>query len=94
MAEQKVLSILARRSGRVVSKAMLDRAIGGSDGEELSSNAIEQRMSRLRRILDASQSSVRITTIRGSGYMLEPTSGASSIMRAPGRRVVSGTIQA
>jgi two-component system response regulator QseB len=70
-AEQKVLSILARRSGRVVSKAMLERAVAGTDREELSSNAIEQRMSRLRRILDASDSSVRITTVRGSGYMLE-----------------------
>jgi len=70
-AEQKVLSILARRSGRVVSKAMLERAIAGTDREEISSNAIEQRMSRLRRILDASNSSVRITTVRGSGYMLE-----------------------
>jgi DNA-binding response OmpR family regulator len=50
---------------------MLERAVAGTDREELSSNAIEQRMSRLRRILDASNSSVRITTVRGSGYMLE-----------------------
>lgn len=94
LAEQKVLSILARRSGRVVSKAMLDRALAGADGEELSSNAIEQRMSRLRRILEVSRSGVRITTIRGSGYMLEPASGASVVLRAPGRGAVSGTMQA
>lgn len=93
-AEQKVLSILARRSGRVVSKAMIDRAIAGTDREELSSNAIEQRMSRLRRMLDASNSSVRITTIRGSGYMLEATSGGEAVLRAPRHRVISGTIQA
>lgn len=93
-AEQKVLSILARRSGRVVSKAMIDRAIAGTDREELSSNAIEQRMSRLRRMLDASNSSVRITTIRGSGYMLEPTDGSAGFIRAPRQRVTSGGIQA
>lgn len=93
-AEQKVLSILARRSGRVVSKAMIDRAIAGTDREELSSNAIEQRMSRLRRMLDASNSSVRITTIRGSGYMLEPTSGNAAFVRAPRQPVTSGGIQA
>lgn len=81
-AEQKVLSILARRSGRVVSKAMLERAIAGTDREELSSNAIEQRMSRLRRILDASNSSVRITTIRGSGYMLEPIARSETALQA------------
>ena len=93
-AEQKVLSILARRSGRVVSKAMIDRAIAGTDREELPSNAIEQRMSRLRRMLDAANSSVRITTIRGSGYMLESTSGSGSVIRAPRHRVISGNMQA
>jgi DNA-binding winged helix-turn-helix (wHTH) protein len=29
-------------------------------------------MSRLRRILDHADAGVRITTIRGSGYVLEP----------------------
>lgn len=93
-AEQKVLSILARRSGRVVSKAMIDRAIAGTDREELSSNAIEQRMSRLRRMLEASESAVRITTIRGSGYMLE-LSQAGSRAQPPLRDGGSeGTLQA
>ncbi|MEQ1756127.1 MAG: response regulator transcription factor [Micropepsaceae bacterium] len=70
-AEQKVLSILVRRAGRLVTKSMIDRAVTGVDSEELSSNAIEQRMSRLRRILDTSNTNVQINTIRGSGYILE-----------------------
>ena len=92
LAEQKVLSILARRSGRVVSKSMLDRAITGSDGEELSSNAIEQRMSRLRRILDAQNSSVRITTIRGSGYMLEPLARSETTLQKSDGHVITDSI--
>ena len=53
-------------------KDHLDRAVKGSEVEELSANAIEQRMSRLRRILDQADAGVRITTIRGPGYVLEP----------------------
>lgn len=93
-AEQKVLSILARRSGRVVSKAMIDRAIAGTDREELSSNAIEQRMSRLRRMLEASESAVRITTIRGSGYMLELSQAGSRTQPPLRDRSSEGTLQA
>lgn len=93
-AEQKVLTILARRSGRVVSKAMLDRAIAGTDREELSSNAIEQRMSRLRRMLEASDSSLRITTIRGSGYMLELNQAGDGAQRTLRHRSGEGTLQA
>lgn len=93
-AEQKVLSILARRSGRVVSKAMLDRAIAGTDREELSSNAIEQRMSRLRRMLEASNAAVHITTIRGSGYMLELGQAGEGAHRTPRHRSSEGTLSA
>lgn len=76
VSEQRVLQVLARRSGRLVSKGMIDRAVKGTEGEELSANAIEQRMSRLRRILDHADAGVRITTIRGSGYVLEPKRAA------------------
>jgi len=71
-SEQRVLQVLARRSGRLVSRGMIDQAVKGPDGEELSANAIEQRMSRLRKILEMADAGVRITTIRGSGYVLEP----------------------
>lgn len=72
-AEQKVLSMLVRRSGKIVSKAMIDRAVTGVESDELSANAIEQRMSRLRKMLEHANARVQITTIRGAGYVLEPS---------------------
>lgn len=78
-AEHKVLSVLVRRSGRLVSKAMIDRAVTGVEGEELSANAIEQRLSRLRKILEHSNARVQITTVRGSGYILEPLQAATAM---------------
>ncbi len=70
-AEHRLLSILVRRSGRMVSKAMIDHALTGQQGDELSANAIEQRVSRLRKILSHARADVQITTVRGSGYVLE-----------------------
>lgn len=88
-AEQKVLSVLVRRSGRLVSKAMIDRAVTGVESEELSPNAIEQRLSRLRKVLENANARVQITTVRGAGYILEPVQAA-----APMRpRVVARTLE-
>lgn len=70
-AEHRLLSVLLRRSGRMVSKAMIDHALTGNEGDELSANAIEQRVSRLRKILSHARAEVQITTVRGSGYVLE-----------------------
>lgn len=85
-AEQKVLSILVRRSGRLVSKAMIDRAVTGVASEELSPNAIEQRLSRLRKVLEQGDARVQITTVRGAGYILEPVQVAVTMRpRAPVR---------
>jgi len=77
-AEQTVLSLLVRRSGRFVSKAMIDLAIAGTGCEELSPNAIEQRLSRLRKVLEQTNARVRITTVRGVGYVLEPVQIATA----------------
>ena len=78
-AEQTVLSLLVRRSGRLVSKAMIDQAIAGTSCEELSPNAIEQRLSRLRKVLEQTNTRVRITTVRGGGYILEPVQIATAV---------------
>jgi len=82
LAELKVLSVLIRRSGRLVSKEMIDRAVTGISSEELSPNAIEQRLSRLRKLLEQGNARVRITTVRGSGYILEPMQ-AARVTRIP-----------
>ena len=71
--ELGLLEILLRRAGRVVSK---DRLVEHMCewGEEISNNAIEVYMHRLRRKLEGSE--VKIATVRGLGYCLEKIHGA------------------
>lgn len=68
--ELGVLDLLLRRSGRVVSKEQLSEQLSGL-GEEISSNAIEVYVHRVRKKIEASQ--VNIRTVRGLGYLLELT---------------------
>jgi DNA-binding response OmpR family regulator len=66
--EAAVLEILLRRQGRVVPKKTVEDQIFGLYGE-VSSNAIEVYVSRLRKQLNDKGARVRIHTIRGVGYM-------------------------
>lgn len=66
--ELNVLEILMLRAGRVVSKEQLAEQLSGL-GEEVSDNAIEVYMHRLRKNLKSE--SVNIRTLRGLGYLLE-----------------------
>ena len=66
--ELSLLEVLLQRAGRLVSKEnMLDHLCGW--GEEVSLNAIEVYVHRLRKKIEAS--GLRITTVRGLGYCLE-----------------------
>jgi two-component system OmpR family response regulator len=67
--ELAVLEELLRRSGRYVNK---DQLVDGlcEWGDEVTANAIEVYVHRLRRKLEGA--GVRITTTRGLGYCLEP----------------------
>jgi len=66
--EMGLLEILLRRAGRMVSKERLvDHMCEW--GEEVSTNAIEVYMHRLRKKLDGG--GVNIVTVRGLGYCLE-----------------------
>jgi DNA-binding response OmpR family regulator len=68
--EFAMLSELLRNPGRVVSRQRLFDVVW--EGEvDIKSNAIEVHMSRLRARLESSDN-VRITTLRGIGYRLEP----------------------
>lgn len=68
-----VLEVLMLRSGRVVNKDQLAEELYGW-GEEVSANAIEVYVHRLRRKLEPA--GVNIRTIRGLGYLLEkPAAG-------------------
>jgi len=66
--EFSLLEILLQRVGRVVSKEQLVSHLC-EWGEEVSANAIEVYVYRLRRKLE--QGGVRIVTVRGLGYYLE-----------------------
>ena len=63
-----LLEVLLTRMGRLVSKDQLvDKLCGW--GEEVSHNAIEVYVHRLRKKLEAG--GVKIATVRGLGYCLE-----------------------
>jgi DNA-binding response OmpR family regulator len=74
--EMALLEILLLRVGRLVSKEQLVDHLCGW-GEEVSTNAIEVYVHRLRKKLESG--GVRITTVRGLGYCLEkPCSAADA----------------
>ncbi len=66
--ELSVLEVLMLRAGRVVSKETLAEQMSAL-GEEMSVNAIEVYVHRLRKKIETG--SVNIRTLRGLGYLLE-----------------------
>ena len=66
--EMALLEILLQRAGRMVSKEQLVDHVCGW-GEEISTNAIEVYVHRLRRKLEPG--AVKIVTVRGLGYRIE-----------------------
>ena len=69
--ELGLLELLVRRSGRVVQRTHLESELYGFDAE-VSGNALETLVSRLRRRLEDAEAGLQLRTIRGVGYMLEP----------------------
>lgn len=67
--EASVLEELIRAAGRIVVKDTLEDRLYGFD-DEVSGNALEAAVSRLRRKLAAAGSTVRIEATRGIGYRL------------------------
>ena len=70
--EVGLLEVLLTRMGRLVSKDQLVEHLCGW-GEEVSHNAIEVYVHRLRKKLE--QGGVKIATVRGLGYCLERPQG-------------------
>ncbi len=69
--ELALLELLVRRSGRVVQRTHLDSELYGFEAE-VSANALETLVSRLRRRLEDAGAGLQLRTIRGVGYMLQP----------------------
>lgn len=67
--EQYVLEALLRRQGGVLRREALEQAVYPFEAD-VTPNAIEAAISRLRRRLDAAGASVGITALRGIGYLL------------------------
>jgi two-component system OmpR family response regulator len=76
--EWAVLEVLLANVERIVSKELIIQAVAGW-GEELSPNAIEVYVSRLRAKLEPA--GVRIRTVRGFGYMLQEYADADTMKR-------------
>jgi two-component system OmpR family response regulator len=70
--ELGLLEVLLQRSGRLVSKEQLVERLC-EWGEEVSNNAIEVYIHRLRKKIE--KGPVRIATVRGLGYCLEKIPG-------------------
>lgn len=69
--ELALLELLVGRAGRVVQRAHLESELYGLD-VEVSANALEALVSRLRRRLEEEDAGVELRTVRGVGYMLQP----------------------
>jgi len=85
--EYDFLLYLARNAGRVVSRAELMEQVW-EDTRNTYSNIIDVYASRLRRKLDDGERTALLTTLRGTGFMLEAPPGepAKAAGRAPRRR--------
>lgn len=69
--ELALLELLVGRAGRVVQRPHLESEIYGLD-VDVSANALEALVSRLRRRLEEEDAGVELRTVRGVGYMLQP----------------------
>jgi len=72
LAERRLLTLLMRRPGTVVTRQVIENALSES-GREISANAVEVQVSRLRKSLDDFESGIVIETVRGVGYLLKAT---------------------
>jgi DNA-binding response OmpR family regulator len=68
--ERRLLAVLLRRAGTTVPKSAIEAALSEFD-RELSANAIEVLVCRLRKALRDRQTGVVIETVRGIGYALK-----------------------
>jgi two-component system copper resistance phosphate regulon response regulator CusR len=68
--EYRIVEVLLRRSPAVVDRKAIAEHAWADETEPLGSNAIDVQLSRLRAKLP--DAGVRIVTVRGAGYRIEP----------------------
>jgi len=69
LSERRLLALLMRRSGSVISKTAIEVALS-EFGREMSANAVEALVSRTRKALAEAGAAIVIETFRGVGYQL------------------------
>lgn len=74
--ETNLLEVLLRRAGNVVAKPTLENTLYAMDAE-VTPNALEAAVSRLRKRLAAAGADVHIRTVHGVGYALFAPSSAN-----------------
>ena len=67
--ELSALSVLMARQGQVLRREKLEQAVYSFD-DEVTVNAVEATISRLRRRLEAARAAIEIVAMRGIGYVL------------------------
>lgn len=67
--EVGVLEILMRRKNHVVARRVLEQTLYDQEAE-ITPNAIDAAVSRLRRALEAAEAEIRLQTVRGIGWIL------------------------
>lgn len=67
--ELRALSVLMAQQGQVLRREKLENAVYSFDNE-VTVNAVEATVSRLRRRLDAAHATVEVVAMRGIGYVL------------------------
>jgi two-component system response regulator QseB len=71
-SERRLLCLLIRRSGRLVTKQTIESTLQ-KIGSETTPNALEKLVSRLRQALAGSPAGITVKTVKGLGYVLEET---------------------
>jgi two-component system, OmpR family, response regulator len=71
--ERRLLSLLMRQAGRIVPKSSIEERFYEL-GREVTVNAVEAHVSRLRKALEEKAAGVFIETVRGIGYALKESS--------------------
>jgi DNA-binding response OmpR family regulator len=80
--EATLLEQLLRNAGRPVPKSTIEDRLYAF-GEEVASNAVEVHIHHLRKRLSALEATVRIDTLRGTGYVLRSTDTVYARAQAP-----------
>lgn len=89
--ETCIFEMLIRRVGKTVTKSVLEEGLYSFE-DEVSSNAIEVGIYRLRGQLMGSNATAKVRTVRGTGYVLEPVDVPIDIPDVPKAAIMAAQV--